>query len=349
MFESVNVIGRGRVGSAIAARLEERGVELRDDDAELILLCVPDRAIAESRGDSSRGRWIAHVSGATPLAALDPHERRFSLHPLQTFTRSRGPEQLDGAWAAVTAETDEARGQALSSRGRSACGRSSSPTRTGRSTTPARRSPRPSWSRSTAPPRRCVERRRCAAGGARAAHAPHDRERLRADRPDRARRLGDRRGAPARRSARRGPSSSRSTTRLRRRRRAMKIVRTIAELRAALGRAERRDRARADDGRASTGPPRALPAARARVRHRRREPVRQPGPVRPGRGPRRLPARRGARRRARREAGVDLLFAPAAEEMYPPGFQTWVEVERSPRCWRASTGPATSAASRPSA
>jgi predicted short-subunit dehydrogenase-like oxidoreductase (DUF2520 family) len=110
MFESVNVIGRGRVGTAVAARLEERGVPLRDE-AELTLLCVPDTAIRDiSRGQSlGPVRWIAHVSGATPLSALDPHERRFSLHPLQTFTRARGPEQLDGAWAAVTAETEEAR------------------------------------------------------------------------------------------------------------------------------------------------------------------------------------------------------------------------------------------------
>ena len=113
MVRSVNVIGRGRVGTAIAARLEERGVELRED-AVLTLLCVPDTAISDvARGLSPGQGWIGHVSGATPLSALDPHTRRFSLHPLQTFTLARGPEQLDGAWAAVTAETDEARGQAL--------------------------------------------------------------------------------------------------------------------------------------------------------------------------------------------------------------------------------------------
>jgi len=110
MFESVNVIGRGRVGSAVAARLEERGVALRDDGAELVLLCVPDAVIRDVARDLIPGPgWIAHVSGGTPLAALDPHERRFGLHPLQTFTRARGPEQLDGAFAAVTAETPEAR------------------------------------------------------------------------------------------------------------------------------------------------------------------------------------------------------------------------------------------------
>ena len=109
MFESVNVIGRGRVGSAIASRLEERGVELRENGADLTLLCVPDIAIRDVARDLVPGPgWIGHVSGATPLTALDPHERRFGLHPLQTFTRARGPEQLDGAFAAVTAETDDA-------------------------------------------------------------------------------------------------------------------------------------------------------------------------------------------------------------------------------------------------
>ncbi len=108
MIETATVIGAGRVGSAIAARLRERDVPLREDDPGLVLLCVPDAAIEEAAAAVRPGPWVAHVSGATPLAALAPHERRFGLHPLQTFTRSRGSEQLDGAWAAVTAETPEA-------------------------------------------------------------------------------------------------------------------------------------------------------------------------------------------------------------------------------------------------
>jgi predicted short-subunit dehydrogenase-like oxidoreductase (DUF2520 family) len=107
MFESVTVIGAGRAGSAIAARLAERGIAVRAD-GELRLLCVPDAAIAWVAGAIEPGPWVAHVSGATPLMALDPHERRFSVHPLQTLTHGRGPDQLDGAWAAVTAESEEA-------------------------------------------------------------------------------------------------------------------------------------------------------------------------------------------------------------------------------------------------
>ena len=109
MIERVHVIGSGRVGSAVAARLRERGVAVSEDDPDVVLLCVPDTAISDASRYLVPGRaWVGHVSGATPLAALEPHARRFSLHPLQTFDRSGDPAQLDGAWAAVSGETGEA-------------------------------------------------------------------------------------------------------------------------------------------------------------------------------------------------------------------------------------------------
>jgi predicted short-subunit dehydrogenase-like oxidoreductase (DUF2520 family) len=109
VIERVHVIGSGRVGAAAAARLRERGVLVTDDDPDVVLLCVPDTAIPDVSRSLAPGRaWVGHVSGATPLAALEPHERRFSLHPLQTFDRSGDPTQLDGAWAAVSGESGEA-------------------------------------------------------------------------------------------------------------------------------------------------------------------------------------------------------------------------------------------------
>jgi predicted short-subunit dehydrogenase-like oxidoreductase (DUF2520 family) len=108
MFRSIQVVGLGRVGSAVAGRLSEKGLLARRQPADLVLLCVPDAAIAAVARAIPEGPWMAHVSGATPLGALDPHVSRFGMHPLQTFTRARGPEQLDGAWAAITGETDEA-------------------------------------------------------------------------------------------------------------------------------------------------------------------------------------------------------------------------------------------------
>jgi predicted short-subunit dehydrogenase-like oxidoreductase (DUF2520 family) len=109
MIESVDVIGAdGRVGRAVSARLAERGLVAAGRPSDVVLLCVPDRAIVEVAAGIAPGPWVAHVSGGTPLAALAPHVRRFSLHPLQSFTLDRGAEQLDGAWAAVSGESGEA-------------------------------------------------------------------------------------------------------------------------------------------------------------------------------------------------------------------------------------------------
>jgi predicted short-subunit dehydrogenase-like oxidoreductase (DUF2520 family) len=113
VFAAIHVIGTGRAGGAIRGRLLERGLQVSDGrapepGAELVLLAVPDAAIPEVASRVPVGPWIAHVSGATHLAALDPHRLRFSVHPLQTLTRDRGPEQLDGAWGAISGETDDA-------------------------------------------------------------------------------------------------------------------------------------------------------------------------------------------------------------------------------------------------
>ena len=118
-FTSASVVGAGRVGTALAARLSEslptrltgRGLEV--GAADLVVLCIPDRVVHEVAAAIPVGPWIAHTSGARSLDALDPHARRFSLHPLQTFVSHRGSEQLDGAWAAVTGESDEALGAAF--------------------------------------------------------------------------------------------------------------------------------------------------------------------------------------------------------------------------------------------
>jgi predicted short-subunit dehydrogenase-like oxidoreductase (DUF2520 family) len=114
MFSSAAVVGAGRVGKALAARLGERiptrGTTRALDVAsvDLVVLCVPDRAIADVAQAIVPGPWIAHTSGACGLDALAPHERRFSLHPLQTFALELGPEQFEGSWAAISGESEEA-------------------------------------------------------------------------------------------------------------------------------------------------------------------------------------------------------------------------------------------------
>jgi pantoate--beta-alanine ligase len=39
------------------------------------------------------------------------------------------------------------------------------------------------------------------------------------------------------------------------------------------------------------------------------------------------------------EKGADILFAPAAEELYPPGYQTWIDVEELSRALEGAARP----------
>jgi pantoate--beta-alanine ligase len=52
-----------------------------------------------------------------------------------------------------------------------------------------------------------------------------------------------------------------------------------------------------------------------------------PAQFRPGEDLDRYPRDEARDARIAEELGVDLLFAPTVEELYPPGYQTWVEVE----------------------
>lgn len=114
MFTSACVVGAGRVGQAIGARLGEHiptrtvGRELHVGEADLVVLCIPDAEIRGVAERIPRGPWITHTSGSASVDELRGHKLRFSLHPLQTFTRGGGAEQLDGAWAAISGEDSDA-------------------------------------------------------------------------------------------------------------------------------------------------------------------------------------------------------------------------------------------------
>ena len=71
---------------------------------------------------------LARQRRDAPRRARPASRAASALHPLQTFTRERGPEQLDGAFAAVTAETTRPARSDSGSPARSASSRSPSPT-----------------------------------------------------------------------------------------------------------------------------------------------------------------------------------------------------------------------------
>jgi predicted short-subunit dehydrogenase-like oxidoreductase (DUF2520 family) len=101
------IVGRGRVGGALARTFAEAGIQVEgplgrgeQPTADVVLLCVPDAEIADAAA-AVDARFIGHVSGATPLDAVD-----FGLHPLQTVT---GPDtSFEGCGCAIAGSSPEA-------------------------------------------------------------------------------------------------------------------------------------------------------------------------------------------------------------------------------------------------
>jgi predicted short-subunit dehydrogenase-like oxidoreductase (DUF2520 family) len=112
MLPSCAIVGAGRLGSALAAALPGstgpfgRGVEL--PDADVVLLCVPDGAIAEAAASVSPGPIVGHCSGATTLQpVLAAGHEALSMHPLMTVPHDR-PADFTGAGAAVAGSSERA-------------------------------------------------------------------------------------------------------------------------------------------------------------------------------------------------------------------------------------------------
>ena len=106
---SIVVVGCGRLGSALAPALGAGPPLPRDAEvprtADVVILAVPDTAIASVAANLGAGPVLGHCSGALGLEVLAPHAERFSLHPLMTLAVGAGPERLHGAGAAVAASS----------------------------------------------------------------------------------------------------------------------------------------------------------------------------------------------------------------------------------------------------
>ena len=108
----VAIVGAGRMGRAMAAALSAAGVHVDGPlgrgataaGAGVVLLAVPDAEIAAAARALSAGALVGHLSGATTLEPLAPHEA-FGIHPLTTVV---GDTSFAGVPAAVAGATPRA-------------------------------------------------------------------------------------------------------------------------------------------------------------------------------------------------------------------------------------------------
>ena len=111
----ITIVGRGRAGGAFAEACRRvgiavdhvagRGGEIDTAGADLVLLCVPDDAIA-SAAERLRPTQavVAHCAGSRGLDVLGEHARVASIHPLMSLPdagkkmRKRNQRPKKGRW-----------------------------------------------------------------------------------------------------------------------------------------------------------------------------------------------------------------------------------------------------------
>jgi predicted short-subunit dehydrogenase-like oxidoreductase (DUF2520 family) len=110
-FEPIAIVGAGRMGTALSAAFRRAGLQVEGPlgrggsptaAAGVVLLCVPDAAIAQAAAQITPGALVGHCSGATTLEVLAGH-RAFSLHPLMTV-QAQGVIDLAGVPCAVAGD-----------------------------------------------------------------------------------------------------------------------------------------------------------------------------------------------------------------------------------------------------
>jgi len=111
---SIAIVGPGRLGRSLEALLAERSFHVPligrggvVPQVEVVVLAVPDRALAAAAAALPLGPIVLHCSGAATVDVLAPHRPRGSWHPLMTFP---GPEvalpDLEGVPAAVAGDPE---------------------------------------------------------------------------------------------------------------------------------------------------------------------------------------------------------------------------------------------------
>ncbi|HEX6237652.1 MAG TPA: pantoate--beta-alanine ligase [Acidimicrobiales bacterium] len=119
MTRSVRVIGAGRAGGSLARALGEAGWRVepplgRGDDpagaaagVDLLVIATPDAAVPDvaARVTPVASTVVAHLAGSLGLDELAPHPRRAALHPLVALPEPGiGAQRLRGAWFAVAGD-----------------------------------------------------------------------------------------------------------------------------------------------------------------------------------------------------------------------------------------------------